>query len=63
MDLPSTIFDLPFLTDEGRRNILGGNAQRLFKLDPVLSAAKLERRAARANVGAASAGQAAAAPA
>jgi uncharacterized protein len=46
MDLPSTIYDLPFLTDQGRRNILGANAQRLFKLDPVLSPAKLERRAA-----------------
>jgi hypothetical protein len=46
MDLPSTVYDLPFLTDQGRRNILGANAQRLFKLDPVLSPAKLERRAA-----------------
>ncbi len=62
MDLPSTIYDLPFLTDAGRRNILGGNAQRLFKLDPVVSAAKLERRAAKAN-GGATPGQAAAAPA
>ena len=46
MDLPSTIYDLSFLTEQGRRNILGGNAQRLFKLDPELSAAKLDRRAA-----------------
>ena len=30
-DLPSTIYDLPFLTDQARRNILGLNAQRLFK--------------------------------
>jgi hypothetical protein len=31
-DLPSLIYDLPFLSDEGRRNILGGTAQKLFKL-------------------------------
>ena len=45
MDLPSTIYDLPFLTEEARRGILGGNAQRLFKLEPELSPAKLARRA------------------
>jgi uncharacterized protein len=33
-DLPSTIYDLPFLTDKARHNILGGNAARLFKLPP-----------------------------
>lgn len=32
-DLPSTIYDLPFLDAESRAAILGGNAQRLFKLD------------------------------
>ena len=32
-DVPSTIFDLPFLTDTGRRNILGYNAARLFNLE------------------------------
>jgi predicted TIM-barrel fold metal-dependent hydrolase len=47
MDLPSTIYDLPFLKEEGKRNILGGNAQRLFNLDPVYSPVKLARRAAR----------------
>jgi hypothetical protein len=47
MDLPSTIYDLPFLNEEAKRNILGGNAQRLFKLDPVYSPVKLERRAKR----------------
>jgi predicted TIM-barrel fold metal-dependent hydrolase len=47
MDLPSTIYDLPFLSEDAKRNILGGNAQRLFKLDPVFSPAKLERRAQR----------------
>lgn len=33
MDLPSVIYDLPFLDDEAKRNILGGNANRLFKMD------------------------------
>jgi predicted TIM-barrel fold metal-dependent hydrolase len=33
-DVPSVIYDLPFLDDEARRGILGRNAQRLFKLDP-----------------------------
>jgi predicted TIM-barrel fold metal-dependent hydrolase len=32
-DLPSTIYDLPFLSEEAKRNILGGNAMRLFKLE------------------------------
>ncbi len=27
MDLPSTIYDLPFISEQARRNILGGNAQ------------------------------------
>ena len=29
-DLPSTIFDLPFLSETGKRNILGANAERFF---------------------------------
>jgi predicted TIM-barrel fold metal-dependent hydrolase len=33
-DLPSTIYDLPFLSEETKRNILGGNAARLFGLKP-----------------------------
>jgi predicted TIM-barrel fold metal-dependent hydrolase len=34
-DLPSRIWDLPFLSDRARRNILGENARRLFGLaDP-----------------------------
>ncbi len=32
-DLPSTIYDLPFLSEQAKRNILGGNAARLFGLD------------------------------
>jgi predicted TIM-barrel fold metal-dependent hydrolase len=32
-DLPSTIYDLPFLTETAKRNILGGNAARLFGLE------------------------------
>jgi uncharacterized protein len=31
-DLPSTIYDLPFLNEQTKRNILGGNAMRLFNL-------------------------------
>ena len=31
-DTPSTIYDLPFLNEKQKRNILGGNAARLFKL-------------------------------
>ena len=49
MDLPSVIYDLPFLTEQAKRNILGGNAQRVFNLDPVLSETKQQRRAARAS--------------
>ena len=48
MDLPSTIFDLPFLNEQAKRNILGGNAQRLFNLEPIFSSQKLARRAAKA---------------
>jgi predicted TIM-barrel fold metal-dependent hydrolase len=33
-DLPSTISDLPFLSEKGKHNILGGTAARLFKLKP-----------------------------
>jgi predicted TIM-barrel fold metal-dependent hydrolase len=33
-DLPSTIYDLPFLSEKAKHNILGGNAARLFKLEP-----------------------------
>ena len=33
-DLPSTISDLPFLTEKAKHNILGGTAARLFKLPP-----------------------------
>ena len=33
-DLPSTIYDLPFLSDRARHNILGGTAHKIFKLPP-----------------------------
>ena len=33
-DLPSTIYDLPFLSEKAKHNILGGTASRLFKLPP-----------------------------
>jgi predicted TIM-barrel fold metal-dependent hydrolase len=34
-DLPSVIYDLPFLSDQGRRNILGGTAKKVFNLTDV----------------------------
>jgi uncharacterized protein len=33
-DLPSAIWDLPFLNERAKHNILGGTAARLFKLPP-----------------------------
>jgi predicted TIM-barrel fold metal-dependent hydrolase len=33
-DLPSVIYDLPFLSEQTKRNILGLNAARIFHLDP-----------------------------
>ncbi len=48
MDLPSTIYDLPFLTEAAKRNILGGNSRRLFNLDPILSETKTKRLAQHA---------------
>jgi hypothetical protein len=47
MDLPSTIYDLPFLNEQAKRNILGGNAKRFFNLEPVISETKQRRLAAR----------------
>jgi len=46
-DLPSTIYDLPFLSEQAKRNILGGNAKRVFNLEPVISEAKQRRLASR----------------
>ena len=46
-DLPSTIYDLPFLSEQAKRNILGGNAKRFFNLEPVLSETKIKRLATR----------------
>jgi predicted TIM-barrel fold metal-dependent hydrolase len=42
-DSPSVIYDLPFLEEEAKRNILGGNANRLFNLK---TPAGVARRAA-----------------
>jgi hypothetical protein len=50
MDLPSTIYDLPFLSETAKRNILGGNAQKLFNIGEEISAPKLARRAERGPV-------------
>jgi predicted TIM-barrel fold metal-dependent hydrolase len=47
MDLPSTIYDLPFLTQQARKNILGESARKLFKLDTFLSPDKQARLKAR----------------
>ena len=47
MDLPATIYDLPFIDMQAKQNILGGNAQKLFNLEPVLSPVKQARLAAR----------------
>ena len=33
-DLPCRIWDLPFLSEKAKHNILGGTAARLFKLTP-----------------------------
>lgn len=44
MDLPSTIYDLKFLNEKTKRDILGGNAQRLFNLEPTISEWKLKAR-------------------
>jgi predicted TIM-barrel fold metal-dependent hydrolase len=33
-DVPALIHDLPFLSEDGKRDILGRNAQKLFNLDP-----------------------------
>ncbi len=32
-NLPSLIYDLPFLNEQAKRNILGENARKLFKLE------------------------------
>ena len=37
-DGPSTIWDIPWLSEDAKRNILGGNANRLFKLAPQMGA-------------------------
>ena len=42
-DTPSTVYDLPFLNEKQKRNILGGNAARLFELeDPYQAKAAAE---------------------
>src|SRR3954470_18257300 len=47
MDLPSVIYDLPFVSEQGKPNILGENARRLFNLPAEVSETKLAARAAR----------------
>jgi hypothetical protein len=33
-DLPTVIYDLPFISEKAKHNILGGTAARLFRLPP-----------------------------
>ena len=33
MDIPSVIWDLPFIGEEAKRDILGGTAQKIFNID------------------------------
>lgn len=40
-DLPSTIMDLPFLDEEGKRNVLGGTARRVFNIEESEKLAKI----------------------
>jgi hypothetical protein len=47
MDLPSTIYDLPFLNEQQKRGILGGNAMRIFNIPNQVSDTKLTRKAMR----------------
>jgi predicted TIM-barrel fold metal-dependent hydrolase len=47
-DMPSTVYDLPFLSLQAKKNILGESARKLFKLDYLISAEKKARLAARA---------------
>jgi uncharacterized protein len=47
MDLPSTVFDLPFIDKTAKKNILGQNALNLFNLEPDLAEFKLRRQAER----------------
>jgi uncharacterized protein len=44
MDLPSTIYDLPFRTERTNRDTLDGNGRRLFNPDPVFFPAIIERK-------------------
>jgi hypothetical protein len=38
-DLPSSILRFPWLSDKGKRGILGENARRVFRLDAAASGA------------------------
>ena len=33
MDVPSVVWDLPFIGEDAKRNILGRTAQKIFKID------------------------------
>ena len=51
MDLPSRIYDLPFLSETAKRNILGDDARRLFGLEPILSEKKAAAKIKSADAG------------
>jgi len=40
-DLPSVIYDLPFLSEAGKRNILGETARNVFNLGPLPKLAQI----------------------
>jgi predicted TIM-barrel fold metal-dependent hydrolase len=40
-DLPSVIFDLPFVSEQGKRNILGETARSVFNLGPLPKLAQI----------------------
>ena len=50
-DMPSTVYDLPFLSLQAKKNILGESARKLFKLPYMISAEKQARLAARSATG------------
>lgn len=55
MDLPSTIYDLPFLSEQAKRNILGDTARKVFNLTPAYSDWKIQARKEKAGKAAAGA--------
>jgi predicted TIM-barrel fold metal-dependent hydrolase len=40
-DLPSVIYDLPFLSEQAKKNILGETARQVFNLGPLPKLARI----------------------